>query len=130
MVERRRFSRVTFTTHAQIYSHQQVWDTQIIDLSLNGALIVCPDNFNSQADNYTLSFELTGSQETLSFSMELVHLDEQVIGLTLIQADIESISHLRRILELNLGDYALLTRQVGQLLSNQTESDTTDKITK
>ena len=47
---------------------------------------------------------------------EVVHKTSHHLGLRSLHIDVESISHLRRIIELNLGDAELLNRELEMLI--------------
>ena len=46
----------------------------------------------------------------------VAHIDDKTIGFTCENIDLESISHLKRLVELNLGDKALLHRELASLI--------------
>jgi hypothetical protein len=50
---------------------------------------------------------------------ELVHREGHQVGLRCREIDIESIAHLRRLVELNLGDEDLLERELSALISSR-----------
>ncbi|MGL6121966.1 MAG: PilZ domain-containing protein [Shewanella sp.] len=112
MDERRKFSRILFATNAHLQQGATQWDTTILDLSLNGALIEEPQNFIHSDDTFTLSFTLSGSEIEIRMETELVHHRNAQLGLKCNVIDIDSISHLKRMVELNLGDASLLTREL------------------
>jgi hypothetical protein len=49
---------------------------------------------------------------------EVAHVEGEHVGLLCRSIDIESITHLRRLLEINLGDAKLLERELKALISN------------
>ena len=51
-----------------------------------------------------LSISLPGSEIVLVFSAELVHREETRLGFKFLQEDLETLTHLRTLLELNTGD--------------------------
>lgn len=78
--ERRHFQRLHFDAPAQLVCAGQALAAQVLDLSLQGALVRCV-----------------------------------LLGLRCRNIDLDSITHLRRLLELQLGDATLLQRELGQL---------------
>ena len=112
MDERRQFSRILFDTKAYLNQGNNMWATKIHDLSLNGALVAKPDDFFPVEGSTTLGFSLPDSDIELQMEATLVYQTEQLLGLKCVHIDVESISHLRRILELNLGDASLLNREL------------------
>jgi hypothetical protein len=47
---------------------------------------------------------------------EVVHREWTLVGVRCVEIDLESISHLRRLVELNLGDAELLHRELSALV--------------
>ena len=103
MDERRKFSRILFATNAHLQQGVAQWETTILDLSLNGALV---------EDAITLSFILPESDIEIRMETELVHQKNAQLGLKCNFIDVDSISHLKRMVELNLGDASLLNREL------------------
>ncbi|WP_394204816.1 PilZ domain-containing protein [Shewanella waksmanii] len=112
MDERRQFSRILFDANAYLQQSEQTWSTTIIDLSLNGALVQKPDAFDANDGPIKLGFTLPGSDIEVSMETRLVHSKDQQLGLRCLHIDIDSISHLRHMLALNLGDASLLNREL------------------
>jgi hypothetical protein len=112
MDERRQFSRIFFDAKATLTQQDTVWPTTIHDLSLNGALVAEPPEFAPSELPIQLSFTLGESGVVVSMETQLTHQKEGQLGLECLHIDVESISHLRRMLELNLGDSSLLDREL------------------
>jgi len=112
MDERRKFSRILFATNAHLQQVVAQWETTILDLSLNGALVEEPQNFIHSGDAITLSFILPESDIEIRMETELVHQKNAQLGLKCNFIDVDSISHLKRMVELNLGDASLLNREL------------------
>lgn len=112
MDERRQFSRILFDAKATLTQHETVWPTTIHDLSLNGALVAEPSGFSPSEQPLQLSFTLGESDVVVSMETKLTHQKEGLLGLECLHIDVDSISHLRRMLELNLGDASLLNREL------------------
>ena len=124
MIERRRFFRVVYSTPAQLQQGEQVWSTTLLDLSLQGALLNRPANWTEQNNGlFTLSFTLADSDIEIRMEVESTHLDEQKLGVYCHHIDIDSASHLRRLIELNAGDTELLLREFAHLLEDHQEHE-------
>ena len=98
----------------------------MLDLSLQGALVTLPNDWDEELTQLTLSFSLSDvAIEELSITMdvEVKHLRDQQIGLKCLHLDLESASHLKRLIELNLGDDALLHRELEHLVDQNKEAD-------
>lgn len=122
MTERRRFSRVLYAAQANLSQGSHTWTTQLVDVSLQGALLDRPANWHPGQDrDYQLSFSLADSDIVLTMAVELSHEDDQRLGFYCHHIDIDSATHLRRMIELNVGDEELLHRELEQLLSEHLE---------
>lgn len=121
MDDKRKFSRILFSLDAQLSRGEMVWDTHLLDLCLNGALIEEPADFAPEGV-LELSFRLPQSEVQLSMEAEIVHRRNGRLGLKCALIDVESISHLRRLLELNLGDASLLHRELEQFIAEHEQS--------
>jgi hypothetical protein len=112
MDERRRFSRVLFDAKAQLIQGDMKWETKVHDISLNGALTEEPTQFDPKDNFLMLDFYLPESDIELQMEVELVYRSNNQLGLRCVHIDIDSISHLRRMVELNLGQSTLLNREL------------------
>lgn len=120
MDDRRLFSRIMFTIDAKLISHNSSWATKLLDISLNGALVELPEDFSFSGTELTLEFCLQEPEFKVLMLTKLVHRGNQQLGLACQHIDVESISHLRRLLELNLGDASLLDRELERLFEHPT----------
>ncbi|MFO6423580.1 PilZ domain-containing protein [Motilimonas sp. KMU-193] len=118
MSERRKFSRVVYEASASLELGEQHWPTQLLDLSLKGALVKTPASWSGQTgEEYVLNFTLGESNIELSMKVILCHQQADHLGLKTTSIDIESATHLKRLVELNMGDNELLHRELEQLVS-------------
>ncbi|MBU5899398.1 PilZ domain-containing protein, partial [Vibrio cholerae O1] len=97
---------------------EQKWQTQLVDVSLQGALLIRPDDWESRDNKeYQPSFVLSGSDIEIKMQVELTHEASKKLGFYCHHIDIDSATHLKRMIELNVGDDELLHRELEQLLS-------------
>lgn len=115
-MEQRRFSRVNFQGKAHLETAKHSYPTEVLDLSLKGALITVPAGWQP-AESEPLVLRVHLSDFPLDFSMQVsvAHQHNQVIGLHCDKIDLESAGHLKRLIELNLGDSQLLSRELSEL---------------
>ena len=114
--ERRRFHRVLFDAPAKILTEDDEFISPLVDLSLNGALLVRPDNWQIDIGHKVqLTVLLDDSEARIQMEAEVAHLETDSLGLRCLAIDMESITHLRRLVELNLGDTELLERDLEAL---------------
>jgi hypothetical protein len=115
--ERRYFSRIPFTANAHILTTDGDM-YRVIDVSLNGLLIARPENWVGKlTDNFTVDLLLDDAQVVIKMQAEMAHLDTDSIGFHCKLIDLDSITHLKRLVELNLADEALLHRELSALLT-------------
>ncbi|WP_333005230.1 PilZ domain-containing protein [Vibrio coralliilyticus] len=116
MIERRRFSRIVYQTQALLFQENKVVKSSLCDLSLHGLLLTSDDadslDVNSMVD---VEFSLQDSDITIELVGKIVGLNNNVIRLSIDHIDIESIGHLKRLIELNVGDDELLHRDIEHL---------------
>ena len=115
--ENRRFSRIPFATRTTIVDAKGSWDSHLIDISLKGALIEQPRDWRGEeGQRFTLEIELGDHADVIiSMDARAVHIDKGQIGCECLDIDVDSISHLKRLLELNLGNTELLERELSAL---------------
>ena len=113
---RRQFSRIRFRTDARLYPPGQEADVEIVDLSLRGALVAAPPEvYASLGTPCTLRLRLDELGTTIRMETTVVHREGGYYGLYCREIDLDSITHLRRLVELNLGDEGLLHRELDRL---------------
>lgn len=115
--ERRRFSRIAFDAETLLAQGTQQWPCQLLDISLKGLLIQEPESCTLD-DSQPLQVTISLSEE-IQIQLEAVlswHKDGQM-GLAIQRLDTESISHLRRLIELNLGDTEAADRELLALIT-------------
>ncbi|WP_348733418.1 PilZ domain-containing protein [Rheinheimera texasensis] len=115
-MDHRKFSRILYNNQATLRFQGQNFFTQVLDLSLKGALVQRPTDFQGLVgEQAQLQFQLDQSELVLEMDVSIAHLHDATIGLRCERIDIESASHLRRLLELNLGDAEMLSRELSEL---------------
>lgn len=115
---RRRFSRIPFQSQARLFLPDGEHVIEVLDLSLQGALIA-PTNpmYVTVGSNGTLKIRLDDAGTTIRMGVTVVHHMGNYYGLACREIDLDSVTHLRRLVELNLGDEALAEREFA-LLTN------------
>ncbi len=116
MENRRHFTRILFSIQATLLVEEQEYPVSIHDISLNGALITKPESDVSLKGKLgMLSFSLAEGGAMVEMHIAVVHESEDETGLQCNAIDIESVTHLRRLVELNLGDENQLNKELSQL---------------
>ncbi len=119
MENRRQFTRILFSIDAQLEIDEQSYPINIHDISLNGALISSPEKVDNILHKLgVLRFNLAGAETEVCMHIAVVHVEPDEIGLQCNAIDIDSVTHLRRLVELNLGDESQLNKELSQLSRN------------
>jgi len=117
MQNRRQFSRVLFSTTAQLDFDNHEYPCKLLDVSLHGALITNCDAFIGNKDSQAvLCFTLPQSDIEIKMEVVICHIEADHIGLKCHHIDIDSITYLKRLIELNLADDELLHRELAMLI--------------
>ncbi|MDD4905504.1 MULTISPECIES: PilZ domain-containing protein [Methylobacter] len=114
--DNRHFHRILYTAEAILSCEEKTWHCEIIDLSLKGCLLRFELPWEEDPEKlYTLALRLS---EQVQIKMELTatHVVGNKVGFKCEHIDIDSISELRRLVELNLGSSALLERDLLALI--------------
>ncbi|NHH99620.1 PilZ domain-containing protein [Oceanimonas sp. MB9] len=113
MAERRALSRVRFNAQARLIdAGGQEWPVEVCDLSLHGALLTRPAGWQGRDDErLELQLQLDDAGQRIVMRGRQRHHRGAGLGLECELLDMASATHLRRLVELNLGDEHLLQRQ-------------------
>lgn len=119
--EQRHFTRIPFDASVTLSHSQtkQTFTTQLVDISFKGVLLKKPTGWQDEnSEPYSLCLQLAGHEIEVNLDVIAVHTEEKYIGFKIEHMDIESATHLRRIVELNLGDEKLLERELHELIQS------------
>jgi hypothetical protein len=115
--ERRHFTRIPIDCAAVLHCNDGELHTTLLDISLKGALLNRPTGY-SDNENAACELELFLGETTVFMQGGIAHSNPQHIGFRCDHIDLESISHLKRLVELNLGDEAALERELQELVAD------------
>ncbi|PKO56632.1 MAG: hypothetical protein CVU28_02225 [Betaproteobacteria bacterium HGW-Betaproteobacteria-21] len=118
--QRRHYSRIRFHGTARLLVADRQLPCTVLDLSLKGALIKLEEDLPDLAADEPCLLEISLQDDAIIVRMEanLAHRSGHHAGLVCREIDLDSITHLRRLLELNLGDAELLNREFSALISD------------
>ncbi|MCO7225721.1 PilZ domain-containing protein [Pleionea sp. CnH1-48] len=120
--ERRLFHRVPFDHSATLTQNGTSYPCQLKDISLKGALVSFPSETEFEAESEaSLTFFLGHDRHKINMASKIVHQEEGSVGLYCVHIDVESISLLRRTIELNTGDSTLLNRELATLIEQHSQ---------
>lgn len=113
---RRKYSRISYQSKASLFLPDGEHLVDVLDLSLKGALIhPVGDMFVTVGTNCTLKIRLDDVGTSIRMEATVVHHMLNYYGLACRDIDIDSVTHLRRLVELNLGDETLAEREFSLL---------------
>ncbi|RZL06602.1 MAG: PilZ domain-containing protein [Rubrivivax sp.] len=119
--ERRQFTRVAFASGAELITTQEHLLCQVLDISLKGVLLQLPAGHPPQVGMPCLVKLPLGAGApgdiVISMAGELAHVEGSHAGVLCRSIDIESITHLRRLIEVNLGDPLASERELKALIA-------------
>jgi hypothetical protein len=116
--ERRDFSRMPMHRSAWIEVGGAAVACTLADLSLRGALVRLPRATDAPPGAAcTLVIVLDGGLDAIRMRGTVAHREEQTLGMRCRELDVESIFHLRRLLQAHLGEERLLHREMEALLA-------------
>ena len=114
--DKRRFSRITFDAEVLLSKKDTEWRTTMLDISLNGLLLNTPDNWDlAEGEHCHFEIIFADSSHLIHGEAALAHHEANHIGFQIVSIDVDSVGHLRRLVELNLGDEELLNRELALL---------------
>jgi hypothetical protein len=115
--ERRTFSRIPFTGKVAVLGVRHYWMAELLDISMKGVLISRPTEWPEQpSDSYQLKIHLGDSKVVITMDVSLAHASEECLGFCCEHIDLDSMTHLRRLLELNLGDEDRINQELSALI--------------
>ena len=114
--DKRRFSRIEVDTEVRLINDKGIWKSKLIDISLKGLLLTVPRIWEAEIGDHYLT-EIFADNEDAVIRMEVVitHIGEMQVGFRCEHIDLDSISNLRRLLELNIGDADTINRELSEL---------------
>ena len=114
--DRRQFWRAHFHGAASLELDGSRHPCQVDDISLKGALLEIPAATRIAAGSQAKLFLELASGTSITMQVTLVHIEGQQIGVRCDSIDIDSLTHLRRMIELNAGDTQVFERDLSALL--------------
>ena len=115
--EKRRFQRIQFDAPCEIYWQDDMQTAEVLDISLKGVLVSRPAGWAaSEGEPCEITIHLNDHESAIVMAVTLRHLEPDRLGFKIEYIDLESASHLKRLVELNLGDAELLERELFHLI--------------
>ena len=117
--EQRHFTRIPFNASAIIINTRTGHKTmaELIDISFKGVLISKPDDWQGiNGEHFTIHLQLAGNEIEINLAVIAVRNENDHIGFKTEHMDLDTATHLRRLVELNLADESLLEREFSELV--------------
>lgn len=112
----RLFSRIPFHAGVHLHLGADVHSAKLLDIALKGALVELQQPAAALRGKVCqLKLNLGKDEEAIVMEGVVVHQEGQRIGIESRSIDVDSLTRLRRLVELNLGDVALLDRELSRL---------------
>lgn len=113
---RRQFSRILFDARATLLLGDERIPVHLVDISLRGALAQPKEAREFPLGGTgVLEVFLDGGGMSIRMDVSLAHYEGGHLGMVCREIDLDSMIHLRRLVELNLGDESILHRELGAL---------------
>jgi hypothetical protein len=114
--ERRRFQRIEFDATTELRQGLQRWPTKLLDVSLKGLLVERPANWEADlTQDFEAIIHLDPSTR-VEMQVELRHEEPSRLGFVCLYIDIDSMTHVHRLVELNVADSTEMMRELRQLI--------------
>jgi len=111
--QRRLFTRIPFKASVVLNTFPDQHACSLVDISLKGALVEQPQPWNAaMGDPCSVSVELAEDGTSIHMKGEVAHVEQGRLGMRCTEIDLESMTNLRRLVELNLGDEEALNREI------------------
>ncbi|HJW86675.1 MAG TPA: PilZ domain-containing protein [Candidatus Brocadiaceae bacterium] len=105
MDNKRLFRRIPFDTQTRVICNNVTYNGTLLDISLKGALIQFIEPIPAvKGECYNIAIHLPSSNVNMFFEATLVHVSQVNYGFKFLTENIDTITHLRRLMELNIGD--------------------------
>ena len=117
--KRRFFWRAAFHSAAKLVTPDGESRAELLDISLKGALLNMPQPWSGQRGiKCQLFLDLAGDAQ-IAMWCTAMHVEGSRVGLRCDNIDLDSITHLRRLVELNVGDHNILERDLASLIQDE-----------
>lgn len=114
--DRRRFKRIPFDARTELKQGEHTWSATLLDVSLKGLLIEKPAQWQGGAKEPFIADLYLSNEAKVEMHVTLAHDNRGQLGFRCDHIDLDSITHLRRVIELNLGDPLELERELAELI--------------
>lgn len=114
--DKRDFHRVVYHSSAFAYLGEAYTSCKVLDISLKGCLVELSGKWLDRADSVDRIEILLEGGLAINMHVSLCHRQDTLVGYRCNHIDLDSVTVLRRMIELNLGDNELLNRDIKALV--------------
>ena len=115
-IDRRKFTRVDFKTGVTLRQDEEVFHTTLVDISLNGMLVENPTHYVLDVESPIDASIILSDDAEIQMSALIAHSNDKHLGFKCRSIDMDSIAHLRRLIELNINDDSAADRVLSELI--------------
>lgn len=116
-MERRRFLRVMYQAPATLSQDDLLFNAMVKDISLHGLLVNCETPSALVSDRpIDVNIPLNGGDIAIQLTAQIIEKKSNLLRLKVDHIDLESLGHLKRLVELNMGNDELLHRDLDHLM--------------
>ncbi len=116
--QRRSFQRIPFDADTRVSQGDKSWSVELIDVSLNGILFKQPEDWNIHPGHALNIRIVLADYSHIDMESQLVHSTKKQVGCQCLHIDLDSITLLKRLIELNLGSDEFVERELSALLAD------------
>lgn len=116
--ERRLFTRIPFIADVDVEIDGVAHHAELHDISLMGVLVKLDDGTMAPLTTPVRVLLALDTERTIVITTQgrIVHCEDGSLGCRFEQVDLESMIHLRRLMELNLGDAERIKREIYEMV--------------
>lgn len=116
-IEHRKFSRIGFDASVELNQAELHCSCELIDLSLKGLLVSKPIGINFDDQQPIMATISLSADTAIRMVVTPVHQEGEHLGFICTSIDLDSVAHLRRLVELNLDNEHALERELSEFAS-------------
>jgi hypothetical protein len=117
MSEQRHFQRIKFVVKTDVAINGISCEATLVDISLKGALVTFLHDLHPEKGlPCHLTIHLNESDMKLPFAGEVIHTHDNLTGIKFTLVNIDSMIHLRRLLELNTANPDQVRSELNSLI--------------
>jgi len=113
--EQRRYTRIPFDAQVHVSGPTGAWQGVLLDISLKGILMSRPPDWRDQrGGDYQIEIILD-DEVIITMRAKVAHSGIERIGFCATHIDVDSMTHLKRLVELNIANADRLRRELSSL---------------